>query len=349
MPRKTLLQPDREFHVSLVAIPEVLLSTLTGIYDVFNSFDKMEPFKELLPDTSPFRAEIVGPWSGPMNTASGLPLEAHKTVDQVSSTDIVIIPSLSPTNGEWQTGRYARMVEWLMQMYEQGAMLCSACSGVLLLAETGLLNGKEATVHWAYTHHFQKLFPEVRLLPEKALVASGDKNQFVMSGASTSWHDLVLYLIARFTGVTAAQAAAKFFAIQWLLDGLAPYVLFDPPTDHRDAAVENVQKWLKTHFAVANPIEEMVRMSGIPERTLKRRFTNATGYSPITYVQRLRVEEARRRLEMTGTSVDEISWMVGYEDAASFRRLFKRITGVTAGAYRRKFRVPSFARTTEPA
>ena len=147
-------------------------------------------------------------------------------------------------------------------------------------------------------------------------------------------------MIAQHAGPTAAQAVAKFFAFQWHADGLSPYIVFEPVTDHGDAAIDKAQSWLSRHFSVANPVEQAARISGIPERSFKRRFKSATGHAPIDYVQRLRVEEAKRRLERTRAPVDEISWKVGYEDPAFFRRLFKRITGVTAGAYRRKFRIP---------
>ena len=131
--------------------------------------------------------------------------------------------------------------------------------------------------------------------------------------------------------------------LQWHSDGQAPYVPFAPPTDHGDAIVAQLQDWLRKHYAVARPVEELVRRSGLPERTVKRRFTNATGMPPINYVQNLRVEEAKRRLERTDTPIEEISYAVGYEDAASFRRLFRRITSVAPGEYRRKFRLPAFA------
>ncbi len=225
-------------------------------------------------------------------------------------------------------------------MHAGGATLCSACSGVLLLAETGLLDGLDATIHWAYAPTFRRNFPKVRLRLEKVLVASGERQEFVMSGASASWHDLVLYLVARKVGPAAARAVAKFLLLQWHTDGQAPYVVFQAPSDHQDATVLEAQRWLRDHFTVANPVEEMVKRSGLAERTFKRRFKKATGYAPLVYVQHLRVEEAKRRLERTSEPVDEISWAVGYEDPAFFRRLFKRLAGIPPGAYRRKFQVP---------
>jgi hypothetical protein len=138
-------------------------------------------------------------------------------------------------------------------MHAVGAQLCSTCSGVLLLAETGLLDGKDATVHWMYASTFHRNFPKVRL--DRAVVAAGEHQEFLMSGASTSWHDLILYLIAQHAGPTAAQAVAKFFAFQWHADGQSPYVVFEPVTDHGDAAIHKAQSWLARHFSVANPIE----------------------------------------------------------------------------------------------
>jgi transcriptional regulator GlxA family with amidase domain len=118
-------------------------------------------------------------------------------------------------------------------------------------------------------------------------------------------------------------------------------MVFDPPRDHGDAVIAEVQDWLRTHHSVANPIAEMVRHSGLAERTFKRRFTEATGVSPIAYVQRLRIEEAKRRLERTQSSVDEISWQVGYEDPAFFRRLFRRVTQLSPGDYRKRYALPA--------
>lgn len=335
----------RPIHVSLVSIPEAIVSSLSGVYDVLNCFGLVGTFDDAVPGENPFQVEIVAPTHADTRTASGLPVSAHRTVDELDRTDIVIIPSMMVEGNEWKPGRYPAVVNWLKDMHAGGAMLCSACSGVLVLAETGLLDGREATIHWAYARTFSRHFPKVRLRLEKVLVATGDRQQFVMSGASASWHDLVLYLIARHVGPTAAQAIAKFMLLQWHVDGQGPYVVFEAPTDHGDAVVQDAQRWLEEHFSVAAPVEEIVKRSGLAERSFKRRFTKATGYAPIAYVQHLRIEEAKRRLERTDTPIDEISWKVGYEDPAFFRRLFKRTTRITPGAYRRKFRLPDFATT----
>lgn len=338
------------YRVSLLAIPEAMAFTLHGLHDVLNSFGPLSTHDYALPREPPFRVEIVALARGAAPTASGQPVQAHAAVGEVGRTDLVIIPSVLVEGGEWVKGRYPEVVQWLRQMHERGATLCSACSGLLLLAETGLLSGREATMHWAYEQTFRRNFPDVQLRLQEILVTAGERQELVMSGAAMVWHDLVLYLIDRYVGAAAAQSIARFFAMRWHDDGQSPYIGFAAPTGHGDAAVADAQAWLDRNFSAPNPVEEMVKRSGVPERSFKRRFTHATGVSPLDYVQRVRIEFAKRRLEQSDANVDEISWAVGYEDAAFFRRLFRRVAGVAPGAYRRRYRVPgSLPRATVAA
>jgi transcriptional regulator GlxA family with amidase domain len=335
---------SRQLHVSIVAIPDAVISTLTGIYDVLNGFKMLAKYDAVFPKEPPFHVEIVSETGAPVMLASGLPINVSRSIADLQSSDIVIVPSILLDNNDvWEKGRYPELVKWLRAMHERGAVLCSACSGLFLLAESGLFDGAETTVHWAYAEPFRIAYPAVPIFPERVLVIAGERQQLVTSGASMTWHDLALYLVARYAGATAAQAMARSFALQWHHDGLAPYIVFDGPKNHGDAEIVAAQNWLATNFSVGSPVDEMIRQSGLAERTFKRRFTEATGFSPIDYVQRLRVEDAKRRLERTEAPVDEISWKVGYEDPAFFRRLFKRTTGLSPGLYRRRFQIPEFA------
>lgn len=333
---------QQPLHVSLIAVPDGVISSTTGLFDVLNSFGLLAGADMSVPRRPPFKVDLVAATKGPVMLASGLPVPASAAVSDIKRSDIIIVPSLILRDGVWETGRYPELVVWLREQSARGAILCSACSGVFLLAETGLFDGVESTVHFGYADAFRKTFPKVPIHPERVLVISGQRQEFVTSGASMTWHDLVLYLIARYIGATSAQAVARFFALQWHHDGLAPYIVFDGPKNHGDAVVATAQEWLSANFAMANPVEKMIRQSGLAERTFKRSFTGATGYSPMVYVQRLRVEDAKRRLERTDEAADQISWRVGYEDAAFFRRLFKRTTGMSPGQYRRRFQIPPF-------
>jgi transcriptional regulator GlxA family with amidase domain len=331
-------------HVSLVALPDAVVSTLSGVFDVLNAFALMDLPGAPAGARAPFRVEIVGQAAGPLGLASGVPVTVQRAVAALEATDVVIVPSVLLGPGGWERGRYPGLVAWLRAVHARGAVLCSACSGLFLLAETGLFDGQAATVHFGYARQFAATFPAVPIHPERVLVVSGAREELISSGAATAWHDLVLYLIARYAGATAAQAVARFSALQWHQDGLAPYIVFEGRRDHGDAEIERAQRWLDDHFAVADPVAALLARSRLAGRTFKRRFTRATGHTPIAYVQRLRIEDAKRRLERTEAPVDEVSWRVGYADPAFFRRLFKRTTGLAPGAYRKRFRIPDFAR-----
>lgn len=323
-------------HVSLVATPEAQVSPLSGLFEALNAFALLAKFEPGVP-TRPFEVEIVGESTDPVTGASGLPLGATRSHLEVKRTDIVIVPLMMLEGPDWVRGRHPELVEWLRAMHQGGASLCSTCTGVLLLAETGLLTGLEATIHWAFAPTFERNFPDIRLRTEEVLITGGVRDEFVMTGGVMSWHDLALHLIARHVGPGAAAAMARLLMLHWHGEGQAPYVTFTPVTDHGDALVAKLQKWLETHYMIPSPVEELAGMVTLPRRSLERRFARATGLSPIAYVQARRIEEAKRRLEGTTAPVEEISQDVGYENTAFFRRLFRRETNMTPSAYRRRF------------
>jgi transcriptional regulator GlxA family with amidase domain len=341
---------DSPIRVSIVATPDAMVSPVSGLFETLTSVGPTVAAEDVSPSGSAaFEVEIVGRFAGPVRSASGLPITAHRSVEEVAETDVVIVPSMEMQDrGDWIPGRYPQIVAWIRAMHAGGATICSACSGGMLTAETGLLDGHEATVHWVSETAFRRRHPNVTLRIDQALVVSGDGGRLVTSGAATAWHDLALYLVARHVGPATANALARFQLLQWHRDGQAAFHVFDPPTDHGDAAIAAAQRWIADNVAVANPAEQMVEHSALTARTFKRRFRSATGETPIAYVQRLRVERAKRRLEQSTDSIEEIGWAVGYEDPASFRRLFKRLTGLTAGEYRRRFRLPSVPGAREP-
>jgi len=329
-------------RISILAIPDAMVSPVTGLFETLKSAGPFATSEDRPDgDRDPFEVEIVGQAAGQIEGASGLTITAHRALEDVAATDVVIVPSMEMHGqGDWVPGRYPRIVSWIREMHAGGAAVGSACTGAMLTAETGLLDGQEATVHWLSEAPFRRRHPEVVVRIDEALVVSGDGGRLITSGTSTAWHDLALYLVARYVGPTTAQAIARFQLLQWHRDGQRAFGVFQAPTDHGDAAILAAQRWIDANHAVAAPVEEMADRSGLAVRTFKRRFKLATGTTPIGYVQRVRVERAKRLLETSRRPIEEISWAVGYEDPASFRRLFKRLTDLTPGEYRRRFRVP---------
>lgn len=327
-------------HVSLAAVPGSLSSPITGLYELLTAFPVVADFYEDVPFSSPFSVEIVGLARTTITAPSGLPITIQRSIEEIERTDIVIVPTMAVEEGG--QNRHPELAAWMRRMHERGALLCSACTGLVVLAETGLLDGRKATTHWSFAPSFRRNFPNVELCLDEVLVTAGAREELVMAGGAASWQDLALYLIGRFVSPAASQAIAKYELLERHTEGQTPYLPFLPRTQHGDSLISGSQRWLEKNFAVASPVAEMTRMAGLSPRAFERRFRHATGYSPIDYVQRVRVEEAKRRLEQSNMAIDRISWDVGYEDAAAFRRLFKRIVRVTPGAYRRKFASPDF-------
>lgn len=330
------MNPVPPIHVSLVAVPGSLAMPLAGLYEVLTAFPVVANFHDGVPSSPPFKVEIVGTAPGTVTAGSGLPITIERAVAEIAHTDVVIVPTMAVEEG-WAVGRHPELVEWMRRMHAREAVLCSACTGLGLLAETRLLDGLPATTHWAFGQSFREVFPKVELRLDEVLVTAGEREEFIMSGGAASWQDLVLYLIGRFVSPVAAQAMAKFELLERHAEGQAPYLPFLPETQHGDRLVFRQQDWLAENFSVASPVAEMIGRSGLSDRAFERRFKRATGLTPIVYVQHVRVEQAKRKLEQSDLPIDQIGWEVGYEDSAAFRRLFKRIARVTPSIYRRKF------------
>lgn len=208
-----------------------------------------------------------------------------------------------------------------------------------MLAATGLLDNKPTTTHWAFIDHFHQFFPDVKLEPSRILIPDTEDCPIVTMGGMSAWEDLALYLIAKFYGEAAAVKAAKLFLLGDRSEGQLVFSAMSKPKRHEDKVIAKSQQWASNHYDSPNPVTRMVANSGLAERTFKRRFKIATGYTPIDYIQTLRIEEAKQILETTSDAIDTIAQLTGYEDPTSFRRLFKRMTGVTPGRYRQRFQL----------
>jgi transcriptional regulator GlxA family with amidase domain len=325
-------------EIAILAMPETTASMVYGLYDLFMSAGRdWGLIVEGRPGPQLVRPRIVSSRDGPFEAANGIPLAPQARLDDVGGASIVCVPEVAVAPGEPLDGRFQEEIEWLRSRYAAGATLATACSGALLLAEAGLLDGEEATTHWAYCSFLHTRHPRIKLRPQAALLASGEGQRLIMAGGGTSWLDLGLYLIARCAGVEAAMQAARINLIDWHAVGQQPFARLARSRQSEDAIVGRCQEWIAEHYREPSPVAAMVRLSGIAERSFKRRFRQATGLSPLEYVHTLRLEEAKQLLESTERPVEAVAEEVGYEDASFFGRLFRRSVGLTPAQYRRRF------------
>lgn len=322
----------------IVAVPETAGSALYGMVDVLSVTGSVwQTLTRAEPTPPPFRVTVVGPGRERFLCGNGIPVEPGASFREAGRADIVILPELWLGPDEDLSGRYPALIDWIRTRYEEGACVYSACSGALMLAETGLLDGCDATSHWGYKDLFRRRYPRVRFQPEPSLCFADPHGRIVTAGGSTSWHDLALHVISRHVSPGEALRIAKVYLLKWHEEGQLPFEPLVRPQPHADAAVRGCEEWLREHFPEAGAVARAVAHAGIPERTLKRRFKEATGLALLDYVQNLRIEEAKRLLETSDLGVDEVSFEVGYDQPSFFRRLFRRRTGLSPARYRRLF------------
>lgn len=328
--------PAEKTRVALLAIPEVAASTLYGIFDVFAAAGRDWPtLIEGRAGESLLEPRVVAAsGQGEMTVANGVRIVPDGGLDEVSP--VVCIPEVALPPDVIPPGRYLPEIDWIRRCHEAGAIIATACSGALLLAESGLLDGEDATTHWAYCDVLAR-YPGVRVHPQRALVVGGDGQRLVMAGGGTSWEDLALYLVARLVGIDEAMQIAKLFLIDWHDVGQLPFAALARSRQTGDASIAACQTWIAHHYDEPSPVAAMIRLSGLSERSFARRFKQATGLSAMEYVHTLRLEEAKQMLESEDDPVEAIAQAVGYEDAAFFGRLFRRKVGITPAQYRRRF------------
>ena len=332
------MSQHKPVEVLILAVPETAGSALYGMVDVLMAAGNI--WQTLVrSDTGQhlFNVRIVSPGKQAFTCGNNIPVQPECSIEENPEADILILPELWLGPDEVISGRYPELMEWIRQRYKAGITLYSACSGAIMLAETGLLDGCPATSHWGYKDLFRKNYPKVQFQPEPNLVFADPSGRIVTAGGTTSWHDLAVHIISRHASSGEALRIAKVYLLKWHDEGQLPYASLVSSAPHADSVARSCEQWLKQHFRQANAIQRVVEQANIPERTLKRRFKTATGSTLIDYVQKLRIEEAKRLLEAGQMPVDDISNEAGYEDSSFFRRLFKRLTGLTPSQYRRLF------------
>jgi transcriptional regulator GlxA family with amidase domain len=332
------MRPNDRLAIAVFAGAQTSASTVFGLYDLFSSvgrdWDLLTKGEAGTPWAQPM---IVADKADPFEAANGAWIRPDRTFKDCGRLDVICVPDFLVAPGESIAGRFDHAVAWLRQCYHAGVTLASACSGTLLLAEAGLLDNCEATTHWAYCDDLRRSYPRITVHPARCLVASGDGQRIITSGGGTSYLDLGLFLIARFFGQEEAIRLARVYLIDWHRHGQLPFSSLARSRQVADRDIAAVQEWIAENYAHAAPVAAMIEMSRMTERSFKRRFTQATGMTPLEYVHTLRLEEAKQLLETTDLPIDAVANEVGYEDGSFFRRLFRRKVSLSPHAYRLRF------------
>ena len=326
---------DTDPTIALLILPESTPATLLGLLEVFASAGRVwSALTGQKTETRTLRPQLVARNREPTLLGPGIVITPHAGLDEA---DVIIVTDLALPAGCDPRGRWPDETAWIRQRYAEGAIVCSVCTGTVVLAEAGVLDGHAATTHWAVADLLRHYYPRVQVAADRILCPVGESHRIITSGGVASWEDLALHLIARFCGGAEAVRIAKVFLLGDRSEGQSLFAARPEPKRHDDQAIGQAQAWLADNYQTEHPVTRMAALCGMTGRTFNRRFRACTGYSPIEYVQTLRLEEAKFLLETTEMPVEDVAYGVGYEDANSFRRLFKRETGVPPARYRQRF------------
>lgn len=256
-----------------------------------------------------------------------------KTIDEVKKTDLIFIPAIS---GDLKMAieKNKAYYPWIVEQHKKGAEVASLCIGAFLLASTGLLNGKKCSTHWLSANDFREMFPEVDLVDGSII---SEENGIYSSGGANSYWSLLLYLLEKYTSRETAILASKFFAVDIDRDSQTKFMMFKGQRNHQDLEIQKAQDYIEKNIEGKITIDELAEKVNLGRRSFERRFKEATNNSVLEYIQRVKVEAAKRSLETSRKNVSDVMFDVGYTDTKAFRDLFKKITGLTPVEYRNKY------------
>ena len=320
-------------QITVLLLNQMFSSTATGPMEVFRHAGLLWNILTGTQRVPRFRVTTASPDGRPVNCDGGIQIRPSMALEDVGETDLIFVPAAwMSIDGVVELN--APIVRWLKRRSDRGLAVASVCSGVGLVAAAGLLDGKRATTHWGLAERFRQKYPRVKWMPE--LMVTEDRGFYCGGGVNASL-DLSIYLVERFCGHEIAIQTAKALLIETRRAWQSGFAIIPLKTDHSDVAISSAQEWMHKNFAKTFPLEDPARRVGMSVRNFVRRFKQATGDSPLAYLQKLRIAAAKRMLESNHRSMREISDGVGYQDIAFFRALFQRHTGVSPGAYRDRF------------
>ncbi len=314
-----------------ILIPEN--AVLAAINDPRNIFTSVNQFLQMAGKPAAFNVQMVGLTKEVKLHDNLFTVHADATIDEVKQTDLVFVPAISgdiATTLEMNKG----FLPWIVQQYEDGAEIVSLCIGAFLLASTGLLNGKRCSTHWLFANEFRVMFPEIELVDDK--IITEDQGLYSSGGASSYWN-LLLHLVEKFVNRDMAIKAAKYFAIDIERNSQASFMIFNGQKGHEDDAVKKAQEFIEKNFEDKITLDQLSDMFAIGRRSLERRFKKATNNTVMEYIQRVKIEAAKKRFETSRKNITEVMFDVGYTDNKAFRSTFKKVTGLSPIAYKNKY------------
>ncbi|WP_339606654.1 helix-turn-helix domain-containing protein [uncultured Roseivirga sp.] len=318
-------------HISLL-IPEgdSSLSNLEATYKMFTLTN--ESLKRM-GQAPVFNVQLVGTNMNVQLSNGIFSIKPNVTIDQVKKTDLIIIPAIH--------GDYKKVVEtnkdfvpWIVEQYRQGAEVASLCIGAFLLAKTGLLEGRSCATHWLAAQEFREMYPNVNLIDDKIIT---DEQGIYTSGGAYSSLNLNLYLVEKFAGRQMAILSSKIFEIDIDRDSQSPFIIFKGQKTHDDETILEAQEYIESNFQERITVDELCDKHNVGRRTFERRFKKATSNTVMEYLQRVKMEAAKKELETGRKTVSEVMYDVGYSDTKAFRDVFKKMTGLTPIEYRNRY------------
>jgi len=318
-------------HISvLVPRGAVALSCIEGPFILFN---KVNEFSASMGNSPLFQVQLVG-FSKETQVYDRLfKVSPEITIQEVGKTDLIIIPAVNGDRNEVIESN-KDFFPWIREQHEQGAEVASLCVGAFLLAATGLLHGKKCSTHWSAVDEFKELFPDVELVSEKIIT---DENGIYSSGGANSFWNLLLYLLEKYTHREMAVLFSKYYEIEIDRISQSPFIMFTGQNSHNDEPVKKAQEFIEKNVGDRISVEDLASKFAIGRRNFERRFKKATKNTPVEYIQRVKIEAAKKSLEASRKNVTEVMYDVGYSDTKAFRTVFKKITGMSPIDYRNRY------------
>lgn len=317
-------------HVSIL-VPESAI--LAAVDDPRHVFSQVNSFYKQAGKPAVFDIKLVGLTKEIKLHNDLFTVHTDMLLDEVKKTDMIFIPAFT---GDLKTALDAneKFIPWIVEQYERGAELVSLCVGAFMLAKTGLLNGRKCSTHWNAAEEFRQMFPEIDLVTDRIITEEGG---IYTSGGATSYWNLLIYLVEKYTSRETAIMIAKVFAIDIERSSQSQFMIFKGQTEHADEPVKKAQKFIENNFHDKFTIDQLSAMFAISRRNFERRFKKATHNTVNEYIQRVKIEAAKKSFETSRKNITEVMFDVGYSDTKFFRGMFKKITGMTPIDYRNKY------------